>query len=179
MEETLRLTIKDTERRKIKFPTWESLQVPLRSAADGVRRDAELNSRRHTLLETALRSIFVDKVDWRNSSENLQESLHSLLARDSAAKIRILGLGPGSRSLVHSLKDLPNQPNVETVDNWAEYLSQPSPDDIAIVGLSVNYPGSKGQDKFWDTLYKAKSTVSEVRLPVVQHCPRIILIEHN
>ena len=48
------------------------------------------------------------------------------------------------------------------IDNLAESLAQPAQDDIAIVGLSVNFPGAKGQEQFWQLLASGLSTVAEV-----------------
>ncbi|KFA56353.1 hypothetical protein S40293_08749 [Stachybotrys chartarum IBT 40293] len=152
----------DSKRRNIQFPTWESLCIPVRSVSSGIRLNPDSESRSDTLLETALHSIFIDRVDWREAGSRLYQAAVNVLDGDSAAKLRIAGMGPGSRALVHALKHLPSHPRLERVDNFAASLSQPRPDDIAIVGLSVNYPDSKDQAAFWEVLEKGRSTVKEI-----------------
>lgn len=163
MENIFKSTLNDAKRRGIQFPAWESLHIPLRSAANGMCMSPKFASRSESLLEAAIRSIFVDMVDWRTAEAHMHAFLSSNLDRDSAAKFRILGFGPGSGSLVHFAKDLPLHPRLEVVENYADSLAHPAADDIAIIGLSVNYPEAKRQDHFWDLLENGRNTVCEVR----------------
>ena len=114
------------------------------------------------LLEEALRSIFIEKVDWLGTSANIRASIKDRLQGDSSAAYRIIGLGPGSRSLLESLKGDFIHPGLKVVDNFAESLALPAPDDIAVVGLSVNFPGAKGQEQFWQLLSAGVNAVTEV-----------------
>ncbi len=164
MEVLLRQTMTDVERRKISFPTWQSLHAAVRSVTHGgyFRSLSPGSGEQTSILEEALRSIFIETVDWRRASINLANSINTRLQTDSSARHRILGFGPGSRSLTQALGSDLLEPHVQVVDNFAESLALPAPDDIAIVGLSVNFPGGRGQEQLWETLQGAISTVTEV-----------------
>lgn len=116
-----------------------------------------------SLLETTLRSIFIDRVDWKSAADCLYNFHRTILERDSAAKTRVIGIGPGSKALGHSTKVLCSHPRLERIDSWSEHISHAANDDIAIVGLSVNYPGANGVDQLWELLQSGRSMVSEVR----------------
>jgi hypothetical protein len=165
MEDILQQTMANIQRRHIAFPTWESLQTPLRITTDGTCVFFDTQGKKgSTLLETALRGIFVDTVQWQDTARALVSSrLQSLNGGD---KVHLIGLGPGSRSLLHFLSSLQLQSSVQshitTTESWVEYLAKPSDDDIAIVGLSVNYPEAENQEDFWELIVNKKNTVCEV-----------------
>lgn len=161
MQGVLDQTLRDIKTREINFPDWNSLHSPVRAVTDG---DPWIpgSSRSHCLAEAALRSIFNDQVDWRSTSQKMGDSLCDRFKCDSDARYRILGLGPGSRSLLQFAKELSLQDRLEVIDNVADSLKSASGDDIAIVGLSVNYPGAQGQKQFWDLLAEGTNVVSEV-----------------
>lgn len=152
----------DVKRRDIRFPTWESLQVPLRSTLTGKRMNSALNSL--PLLDTALRNIFVDKVDWRGTYEELFNYLGQSLSRDSQVQYQVIGLGPGAESLVGAPADMRIDPSITITGNIADFISEAGGDNIAVVGISANYPAGKGVEQFWNTLEQGKSAMSEVRL---------------
>lgn len=161
MRGVLEQTLRDIDTRGIKFPDWNSLHSPVRAATDG---DLWIpgSSRSHCLVEAALRSIFNDQVDWRSTSQKMGDSLCNRFRCDSDAKYRILGFGPGSRSLLQFARELSIQHRLEVIDNVAGSMKSASGDDIAIVGLSVNYPGAKGQKQFWHLLAEGTNVASEV-----------------
>ncbi|KAL2137587.1 hypothetical protein VTI28DRAFT_8982 [Corynascus sepedonium] len=162
-ENAVRAVLKDVERRNISFPDWRSLHAPILSAAGG-RQMGPIPATPLAstgLLEQALRNMFIDKVDWRRTSANLRDHVTERLRGDSLAAYRIIGLGPGSRSLLKSLGGDSLPTGLRVVDSFAESLA-PSPDDIAVIGLSVNVPGGKGQDQFWQLLSGAMTTVTEI-----------------
>lgn len=161
MRGVLEQTLRDSETRDISFPDWNSLHSPVRAVTDG---DPWIpgSSRSHCLAEAALRSIFNDQVNWRSTSQKMGDSLCDRFKCDSDARYRILGFGPGSRSLLQFAKELSLQNQLEVIDNVADSLKSPSGEDIAIVGLSVNYPGGRGQKQFWDLLAEGTNVVSEV-----------------
>lgn len=163
MESTLQATLADAERRNIDFPSWDSLHVPLRSVSTGTRMNSQTHINSVSLLETTLRSIFIEKVDWKLAASQLYDFHQAILERDSAAKTRVIGIGPGSKALGHSTKDLCPHPRLDRIDSWSEHISHAADDDIAIVGLSVNYPGANGVDQLWELLQSGRSMVSEVR----------------
>lgn len=162
MEELVLLTMRDLELRNIEFATWETLCCPVRSVAHGDHLNNNSGTHKQSLLQTVLKSIFVDKVDWRVSKTRLRELQLQVLRHDEATKLRTIGLGPGSRNLIYLFHDDPSHDMIEDIENWAEYVARPAADDVAIVGLSVNYPGAQSYDELWDLLEKCQSTVSEV-----------------
>lgn len=149
----------DVQRRDISFPTWESLHVPLRSTLTGERMIPE--SHPLPLLEMALHSIFIDKVDWRATYRELFGHLKQVHCGDSEVRYRVLGMGPGAESLVAAATDTPVDDGTVT-GNITEFINEAFTESIAIVGLSMNFPSGKGKEQFWNTLKSGKSAISEV-----------------
>jgi hypothetical protein len=160
MQNTLQNTLNDVKRRGIEFPNWDMLHIPLRSATDG-SQSSELKTKGKTLLDATLRSIFIDMVDWRTTSNKIFNFHLKNLDTSSNAKVCLTGIGPGSKMLFHS-SQVPTHPNLDMIESWSDYMSLPSSDDIAIVGLSVNYPGGSDIESFWETIKNGISTVQEV-----------------
>lgn len=165
-------TLSDAARRNIKFPGRKSLHASVISSADGKRMGSasaaadlsiqEGETTTNILLEETLRNIFIDAVDWKTATASIKTSILDRLQGDSSATYRIIGLGPGSRSLLDPFRGDSMPSGLSVVDNLAESLAQPAPNDIAIVGLSVNFPGAKGQEQFWQLMENSLSTVAEV-----------------
>lgn len=164
MRSTLEATLADAERRCIRFPTWDSLLVPLRSISTGRLMGPHTQSNSGSLLETILASIFIEKVDWKLADRQLCNFYREMLDRDTAAEVRIIGIGPGSKALGPPSKDFSSHSRLKRVESWSEHLSHLAADDIAIVGFSVNYPGATGVDQFWDLLESGRSMMREVSL---------------
>lgn len=160
MQHTLQNTLDDVERRGIEFPNWDMLHIPLWSATDGLQ-SSELKTKGKTPLDATLRSIFIDMVDWRTTSKKMLNFHLKNLDTSSTAKVCLTGIGPGSKMLFHSFQ-VPKHPNLDMIESWFDYMSLPSSDDIAIVGLSVNYPGGSDIESFWETIKNGISTVQEV-----------------
>ncbi|KAL7939401.1 hypothetical protein V8C35DRAFT_326452 [Trichoderma chlorosporum] len=160
MQHTLQNTLSDVERRGIEFPNWDMLHIPLWLVTDG-SQSSELKTKGKTLLDTALRSIFIDMVDWRTTSNKIFNFHLKNLDTSSSAKVCLTGIGPGSKMLFHSFQ-FPKHPNLDMIESWFDYMSLPSSDDIAIVGLSVNYPGGSDIESFWETIKNGISTVQEI-----------------
>ncbi|KAJ3497716.1 hypothetical protein NLG97_g1690 [Lecanicillium saksenae] len=162
MGSTLAATLADVKRRCIRFPGWDSLLVPLRSISTGRPMGPHTQNNSGSLLETILTSIFIDKMDWQSAGRQLCSFHREILDRDTAAEVRIIGIGPGSKALGPSSKDYFSHSRLKRVESWSEHLSRLAEDDIAIVGLSVNYPGAAGVDQFWDLLESGRSMVSKI-----------------
>lgn len=168
--------LSDVERRKIAFPGWASLHAPVLSCADGRHMSPSSNGLNSpdgsnpstpttSLLEQALRNIFTERVEWKTTSSNLRDSIAARLQSDSSAAYCVLGVGPGTRFLLDPLLQASSHsplPGLTVVEDAAMYAA-PAPDDIAVVGLSVNVPGAKGQEAFWRLIEAGLSTVGEVR----------------
>lgn len=161
MQGVFEQTLRDIETRGIKFPDWKALHSPVRAVTDGEHWMPGSSSSQR-LVDVALRSIFNDQVDWRSTSLQIIDKILTRSEYDSDTRYRILGFGPGSRSLLQFARDLSTSAPLEVIDTVSDSLKTTSGEDIAIVGLSVNYPGGKGLTQFWDLLAEGTSVVSEV-----------------
>ncbi|KAI1762632.1 hypothetical protein GGR53DRAFT_500984 [Hypoxylon sp. FL1150] len=160
MEEVVTQVLNDVKRRRIDFPTWSSLRTHLRMTTTGDRTTKGVEHQ--TLLDMSLRSIFVDMCDWNGTRDKLFDEVVKDLNHDSKARSRIICLGPGTKALAQSSKGVPTHPRLTIIDDVSDLQQEDTSDSIAIVGLSVNYPGAKGKEQFWDILEKGKNVVSEI-----------------
>jgi len=144
--------IEDVERRRISFPTWELLKTPLRSSTTG-----ESLQPVQPLLKTVLEHVFVHTVDWRRAWDQLHRDRLST-GRNPTTRVVLLGPNTGSLRLASRSSEL----RPEFVTTTPVATPAHNPDDIAIVGISANFPGGKGLQNFWDTLKNGISTVTEV-----------------
>ncbi|RYC60407.1 hypothetical protein CHU98_g5811 [Xylaria longipes] len=149
--------LRDVEIRQINFPTWDTLHAPLRSTTTGGRTIK--GSSRQSLLETILCSIFVEVCDWKKTRENLFEEAIKYLTHDPQARYRMLCIGPGTRSL---LQGAPTHNRLSIVGTIPEVIEDDMEDMIAIVGMSINYPGANCLEQLWDVLEKAQCTASKI-----------------
>lgn len=112
-----------------------------------------------SLLETVLRSIFVELCDWKTTSTNIFNEASNYLSYDPSASFRVLCVGPGTRSLIRTA---PTHERLCVLDKPVNLIDDEIEDKIAIVGLSLNYPGANDQEKLWAMLKEAQSTASKV-----------------
>ncbi|KAL1636985.1 polyketide beta-ketoacyl-synthase [Diplodia intermedia] len=159
LQETLETVMQDAQRRAIRMPSWEALQVPVRSTLDGKFLDT--NRSADSLLKVVLGNYFTGRVDWDTTSEVLIRETVERLTRDPKLRYNILALGPNSRSLLRAFNTAPTHPKLRIGDLHSA-ADGPSPDDIAIVGMSVNYPSGKGPEQLWETMEKGLNVVREV-----------------
>ncbi|KAI1372052.1 hypothetical protein F4677DRAFT_278704 [Hypoxylon crocopeplum] len=160
MEGVVEELLSDIKRRHIDFPTWDMLRAPVRLSTTGTSMTTGVDCQ--SLLETAIRSIFVDMCDWKRTREELFDEVVRRLEHDLSARSRIICLGPGARSLVQSTKGVSTHTRLEIIRDLSDLGQEDMSESIAIVGLSVNYPSAKGKEEFWDMLEKGKSAVSEI-----------------
>lgn len=148
------------ERRGIQFPTWEALQIPVRSTQDG----KHLYSSKTTvsLLEFMLESIFMHQVNWNLASQSLLRDVLDRLDQDSKLRYSILGLGPNSKSLLRGMSYGSGNPRLQVTSFIPGITDRHDSEDIAIVGMSVDYPSGEGTEQLWDTLEKGLNVVEEV-----------------
>lgn len=153
----------DVERRQITFPSWDSLQVPLRSSLTGRRMDSQ--SELQSLLESILTSIFVDIVHWPRVHTAISDHLNHTRKRDARVNYRVLGLGPGADSLISRLKQELHGPRISITSHISDFIHAVNElSGVAIVGISANFPSGKGLQKLWETLEQGRSAVSEVSI---------------
>ncbi|KAI0437520.1 hypothetical protein F4803DRAFT_570691 [Xylaria telfairii] len=151
--------LRDVESRRINFPTWDTLHAPLRLSTTGDRMIKGSNC--ESLLETVLSSIFVEVCDWKKTRENLFGEAIKYLTHDSKAIYRMLCVGPGTRSL---LQGAPTHNRLSIIGTIPELIDEDMEGMIAIVGMSINYPGANSPDQLWDVLEKAQCTASKIPL---------------
>ncbi|KAL7622053.1 polyketide beta-ketoacyl-synthase [Parahypoxylon ruwenzoriense] len=172
MEDMVERLLSDVKERKIEFPTWDSLYAPLRLSTTGIRMTKGINFQ--SLLETVLRSIFVDMCDWKRTRETLFDDVAEKLKHDPDARFRIVCVGPGTRSLVQAARNIAIAESIEIVDDVLRMSRESVTEGIAIVGLSVNYPSAKGLEELWDILENGRCSVSEIppsRFDISRHDP--------
>ncbi|KAF2818864.1 ketoacyl-synt-domain-containing protein [Ophiobolus disseminans] len=158
MLDTLGEVLHDAHRRGITLPSREALRFPVRSTVDGKYLNAGTSST--ALLETILQHILVHRVDWNLASEKLVEDAFERLSADNNLRCNILAMGPSSRSLLRAINGRSTHSRLG-ITNF-EPADEPSHDDIAIVGMSVNYPSGKGPEQLWETLENGLNVVQEV-----------------
>lgn len=179
MEKVLHDILQDVERLQILFPDWNSLQRPVRSTIDGSLL-APVQSKPNTLLDAALRCMLIHPVDWHVTVGNILESASQRLELDPDLHSRILALGPNASSLFATAKGAALHQRLEiehvyvTIQSDRALLTSHSPfkrssetdswrkSDIAIVGMSVDVPGSEDLHDFWDMLQNSTNVATEV-----------------
>jgi malonyl CoA-acyl carrier protein transacylase len=158
----LEKTLEDVARRHISLPSGADLKRPLRSSASGERL-SEGEDEDTDLLATALQNILVDPVAWLSSWEAITQ-----LGSELGAHVEVQARGPVARSLL----PLPSPSDV-AFEKVAVNMSQqyerdgpdkPRPDDVAIVGMDVNFPVGDNKDAFWLALETGLSSLQEVRI---------------
>ena len=152
--------LEDVQRRKIAFHSWDSLHFPVRSAVDGNYLVSGPSSK--PLLTTVLEQILVHRVDWDAAVDRLVQDSLDKLNRDSRLSLGILTMGPNSRSLLRAMKRRSSHSQLSVAAFEPASGDGPSPNDIAIVGMSVNYPSGKGSKQLWETLEKSLNVVQDV-----------------
>ncbi|KAL6711554.1 polyketide beta-ketoacyl-synthase [Coniothyrium glycines] len=160
MESLVNEVLKDVERRDIEFPGWGSLRFAVRSAMDGNCLTRQTSSM--SLLETILDHILVKRVDWRTTATKLMQETLERINLDVASRCRVLAMGPNSKSLLRAMDSSPTNARLRVVVFDSKPGDGPQPDDIAIVGISINYPSGKNLDSLWEVLENRLNLVEEI-----------------
>ncbi|KAI0465609.1 hypothetical protein F4859DRAFT_528304 [Xylaria cf. heliscus] len=159
MSDVVAKVLRDVESRDINFPTWDTLGAPLRVPTTGDRMIK--GSSCQSLLETVLSSIFVEVCDWKKTREKLYDETIKCLAHDHTDRYRMLCVGPGTRSV---LQGAPIHQRISIVGTVPELMEDDTEDMIAIVGMSINYPGASCLDELWSVLENAQCNASQIPL---------------
>jgi hypothetical protein len=160
----------DLQTRMIGFPSICDLKMPLRSTVDGsyIMPDM-LNGT--TLAEYILHQLLVHPVRWTATSKCISASIMEKLNRDTDVTVRVLSFGPSSSSLLQGISSQPRHSRLHIDDlssvkpSFKPSSGQPSytsKDDIAIVGMAVNFPKGNGIGELWHTLSTGLNAVEEV-----------------
>lgn len=154
----------DVRNSGIEFPDWASLNAPVRSTATGQMFHPD--TRNSSLLQLALENIFVDSVDWKLTWETTTRIYLERSRRAPDAAFRVIGLGPSAKSLLSLSKAALLDSGLQVIGQLPDETAPCMEDDIAIVGLSANFPGERGVDGFWNVVSEARTCVSEVEFPL-------------
>lgn len=138
--------LQDLSRRSISINPSRSLVIPLRSAVDGA---VLTESGGGVLVEYAVRAILTYSLDWQKTWQSINQN---------PKKVEVHAIGPYSRSFFRNRTD-----NVHLVDCFKPDDKVTAPDDIAIVGMSVNFPGASDKESLWANLEQGVNTVQQVR----------------
>ncbi|EEY23691.1 phenolpthiocerol synthesis polyketide synthase ppsA [Verticillium alfalfae VaMs.102] len=144
----------------IEFPDWSVLHASLRSTATGQKFQA--NDKSVSLLRMAVENIFCDSVNWKLTWETATADYAEKIRHDTNATIRVIGIGPSAKSLLGVNKDKIRDTGIQVIGHLSEEIDMFVGDDIAIVGVSANFPGEKGLDGFWNTINNARSCATEI-----------------
>ncbi|KNZ72615.1 Conidial yellow pigment biosynthesis polyketide synthase [Termitomyces sp. J132] len=132
--------LRDVVARRIRFPEFSDIQVPIRSTFTG---DAiTKNETSGSLLELVVDLLLVHPVNWNIMVDHLIKSL------PQDTHIRLLNVGPGLGLTRTSIQSHPQPP--------------PKQEPIAIIGMAVNMPGAPNVSKLWEVLEHGINTVSEI-----------------
>ncbi|KAM5346093.1 hypothetical protein ACJ41O_009098 [Fusarium nematophilum] len=161
MKQVSEQVMADASRCDVEFPGWASLHAPVRSTATGqIFQPDDKNS---SLLQQAVDNIFVDSVNWKLTWEAATRAYVDKVRRDTNAIFRVIGLGPSVRSLLNDGKDGLVDSGIRLIAQLPEEMELLLEEDgIAIVGLSANFPGGRGLDRFWNVVNQAQTCVTEV-----------------
>ena len=165
LEHTVSEVVGDVARRHICFPDAVDLKIALRSTLDGTAVDA-LSLKTETLVQWVVKQIVVCPIDWTLVCRGIAASLQEV-QNDLTTEFTILSFGPSSESLFAEFKGTSDASNLNLVD-LSPFRSSRSdtwptdPNDIAIVGMGVNFPRGSDTNEFWTTISEGLSAVSEV-----------------
>ncbi|KAG6810939.1 Type I Iterative PKS [Tricholoma furcatifolium] len=146
--------LSDVASRKIKFPEFSDVVVPIRSTSDG---DLITNERSGSLLEAIVDMMLVRPVDWNAVVQG------ALKVFPQNEQLHLLNVGPGL-DLARSIERAFPRDRTSIVDLASPSLlqTQPKQEPIAIIGMAVNMPGAPNVTKLWEILEQGLNTISEI-----------------
>ncbi|KAL2869077.1 uncharacterized protein BJX67DRAFT_379556 [Aspergillus lucknowensis] len=144
-ESVVQSVLQDLTQRSISFPSQQDLHVPVRSTVDGTLMTV---SGENPLAETAVRTILTHRLNWQQTWDAL--SLGTL-------KTEVHAFGPHSRSFFGG-----RSRNTRVVDHSLPERAKAPHADIAIVGMSVNFPSASNKETLWQNLEKGVNTVQTI-----------------
>lgn len=146
--------------RGIPFLDNRPLRVPVRIGLSG---DIRIETNQIPPLEAVLKAIFVDSIEWNKLLNTMIRDYTMKVEQQSNSKLRIIGLGPGSKALFTCRRKVISHPRISYVEQLSDESSIIEGDSIAIVGISAHYPSGQGLDDFWSVIESGCSTMTEVR----------------
>ena len=155
----------DIARRQIYFPDAADLKIALRSTLDGTAVDA-LSLTTESLVHWVIKQILVCPINWTLVCRGISASIQEV-PNNTMSKFTVVSFGPSSESLFAELKGNSYASNLDLVDLSPFKSSRldawsTNSNDIAIVGMGVNFPKGNDTKEFWTTISEGLSAVSEV-----------------
>ena len=155
----------DVKGNNVSFPSSTDLKKPPRSN----NHEAFLSRNDETIfVESVLRSLLVIMVDWKQTSKCISNSTIDFLDKEFSKDVEILSFGPSSNYLLSEIRRRRQHFRMKVVDDsqsksTAE-LSQSDyhEEDVAIVGMAINYPKGASCDELWETLANGLSACGEI-----------------
>ena len=178
LESVVSHIIQDIDNRDIKFPSFTDLKTTLRSTF-GVATSAN-HPAASSLAHWLIRQILVNPVDWVKISREVLSSTQGMLKSNCQLRFKIISFGPSSESLFAGFISGSLSKNIETIELSpfkfnGSHSSSTKSNDIAVVGMGVNFPKGKDHEELWATISKGVSAVSDVCSPL----PFIFPIRYN
>ena len=170
-DQTRTLVLADIQRRKIRFPDFRDLNIPVRSSRTGRTIDALTSS--GSLIENVVDMLLLHPVNWDIVTRQIWDCRKT--------PICFVNVGPGT-GLAHNMaKGFPSG-DVSILDLASAdtplpgILREPFQQEssIAIVGMAVNVPGARNTSELWDLLEAGMNTITEVT--TLLHVFELILI---
>ncbi|KAL9610445.1 MAG: hypothetical protein Q9167_004843 [Letrouitia subvulpina] len=149
--------LQDCARRGVDFPSWDDLKVPLYYGKDASFGKPALSGQ--SLLEFVLDLILIHPVDWAATQDRILADM-ARAKKSTGLSEDILNFGPGYgvsrvRAQGYNILDVSTNTSSKRKKDFAL-------DDIAIVGMAVDFPGATDLDGLWDVLANGLNTVSEI-----------------
>lgn len=113
------------------------------------------------LVEEIVDMVLTQIVDWDSVTSSTVERLKRL-----QHPVELLNVGPGN-SLIDAFKSQISAAGLDVSlrDTSAHEPTSPTPpalEQIAVVGMAVNFPGAPNVDRLWELLCNGDSTLSQV-----------------
>ncbi|KAF5377903.1 hypothetical protein D9615_006799 [Tricholomella constricta] len=146
----------DVISRKIQFPTFSDIKVPIRSTFTGEAITKDETS--ESLLELVVDMLLTQPVNWNLVMDRVKPL--------NNVPIRLLNVGPGA-GLARGIERVFSRGRVSVID-LAIAEGGPHPkrtakqEPIAIIGMAVNMPGAPNVSKLWEILEQGINTISEI-----------------
>ncbi|KAJ7634563.1 putative polyketide synthase [Roridomyces roridus] len=137
--------LNDLVRRRVGFPDFGDLRVPVRDTALGVALGPDTQGAR--LIERVVDMLLMQPVNWDVVLGQM---------RGEGIGGRLINFGPGEGLCKTTERAL----GTTSVDATRGQMAKQEP--IAIVGMAANLPGAPTADQLWDILQNGVNTVSEI-----------------
>ncbi|KAF7557675.1 hypothetical protein G7046_g5967 [Stylonectria norvegica] len=166
LEPVVQQVLEDLSHRAISFPPCSTSMKPIYSTLDGTLLD-DCTTSADNIADWLIRHLLVHCVDWSRTADEIVANVRSLLERKPSAAVSIISFGPSSSSLFPDIELLDRRVTLSDRSPFkacgkSEVPSSHPPNDIAIVGMSVQFPKGKGTEELWETISQGLNAVQEI-----------------